>query len=174
MIVKFKYGLIMGMLLVLILLVAAQFSLSSAQNQPATIRAAMQNFEGGYMLWREDSGKIYVLTDPDGKRCGGDLQEFTDEWDDSQPETDPAYRPPVNSTAVQPKRGFGLLWRTDEDVREALGWGLTTEVGYTMLLYNDGEKLWFNSVNGDVFVIEGDQWELINLYRAEDLCPAEE
>jgi hypothetical protein len=30
----------------------------------------------------------------------------------------------------QPERGFGKLWRTNQEVRDALGWGVTPEFGY--------------------------------------------
>ncbi len=54
---------------------------------------------------------------------------FPDIFKDGQPETDPNIVPPANFQ--QPKRGFGQVWRDNQNVRDALGWALDWERPYT-------------------------------------------
>jgi hypothetical protein len=94
---------------------------------------AQEDFEHGYMFWF--SGKngpvIWVLfiTDPN-KPNVGEWQSFADTWKDGEAETDPNIVPP-DEAHIQPKRGFGKLWRTEPRLREALGWATTPEYELT-------------------------------------------
>jgi hypothetical protein len=92
--------------------------------------AAMQMFEGGRMFWLKDRDAIFVMYNY-GPGLGeeGRWETFIDNFDEGDPETDPAIAPPVGK--LQPKRGFGLVWRTQPRVRERLGWALTGERAYT-------------------------------------------
>ncbi len=93
--------------------------------EPAALSvwAARQYFERGTMIWREDTRRIYVLSD-DGK-----VSEYEDTWTEGQPDSDPNIVAPAN--LQQPRRGFGKLWRSNAAVREQMGWALTEELGYT-------------------------------------------
>lgn len=89
-------------------------------------RLAIQQFESGQMIWvgRSDGspGQIFVITgDP----------SFSASWSlviDSYVEGEPvgtSELPPPGRYA--PVRGFGKLWRTNPQVRQALGWATTPE-----------------------------------------------
>lgn len=79
---------------------------------------AAQPFERGAMYWRQN-GQIYALA------ASGQLWQVTDAWHEGLPPDDPAFSPPAG--LVQPVRGFGLAWRTNTAIRDALGWGVQPE-----------------------------------------------
>ena len=85
---------------------------------------AHQPFEGGVMIWDSAGApSIYV-----GIAASGDWVNRPDLYQEGDPESDPAFIPPEG--LLQPVRGFGLLWRSDEGIRQALGWALAPEVGF--------------------------------------------
>jgi hypothetical protein len=91
-----------------------------------------EDFEHGFMFWF--SGKngptIWVLFRDAQGGNSGEWQAFTDTWQEGQPETDPSIVPP-DAAHIQPKRGFGKLWRTEPGLRDALGWASTPEYELT-------------------------------------------
>jgi hypothetical protein len=83
---------------------------------------AYQPFEGGVMIWDGvDAASIYVVVN------GGEWFGRPDNFHKGDPESDPALTPPQG--LYQPRRGFGLLWRGEDGLRQALGWALAAEVG---------------------------------------------
>ena len=86
---------------------------------------AEEHFEHGLMLWVKAQDSIYVLFD-DGAQPA--WKAFGDEWDESEPESDPSIVPPAG--LYQPLRGFGLIWREEPGIRDRLGWAVDVEVGY--------------------------------------------
>lgn len=95
----------------------------------AQISVAEQLFEGGRMFWLQPTGQIWVLEVTGEGR--GSWTIYPDTFADGDPESDPALTPPDGR--LQPERGFGKLWREVPAVRDALGWGVTPEYGYTSL-----------------------------------------
>ena len=96
------------------------------------ILIAEQPFEGGRMIWLEPVNQIWVLLD-DGRWL-----TFNDSFVEGEPESDPSITPPSDDL-FQPTRGFGKLWRSDETLRDALGWATAPETGYvTRYTYNAG------------------------------------
>jgi hypothetical protein len=90
------------------------------------IFVAEQVFEFGRMFWIEPVNQIWVLiTDSTGKPS---WQVFEDTFREGMIERDPALVPPTG--LFQPERGFGKLWRERPELRNALGWALSPEVGY--------------------------------------------
>lgn len=87
------------------------------------VEAAFQAFEGGYMLWRGDTNKIYVLY----------LDGSYNVYDDTYTEGDTVGLPDVPPEGLfQPQRGFGKLWTENVGVRDRLGWATSaSEAGYT-------------------------------------------
>lgn len=93
----------------------------------AQIGVAEQLFEGGRIFWLEPTGQMWVLVVTGEGR--GSWTIYPDTFVDGEPESDPSLTPPDG--LLQPERGFGKLWREVPAVREALGWGVTPEFGYT-------------------------------------------
>lgn len=98
-------------------------------NPPLISAGAFLQFQNGVMLWVSQQDAIYVLyNSPAVPRW----QVFPDTYEEGMADTDPAYSspPPAN---YQPRRGFGLLWRSQPTIRERLGWALTEfETAFTI------------------------------------------
>lgn len=91
--------------------------------------AAFQMFDNGYMIWLEYSDQIYVLF------SRAEYLVFGDIFDESQSEQTIGIQPPP--LRFEPRRGFGLAWRQNEEVRRRLGWALHIETGYTATVVYD-------------------------------------
>ncbi len=100
---------------------------------------AEQVFEFGRMFYLRPAGRIWVMHYDDPQdHTEGTWEAYIDEWNEDIPDFDDSIRPPDG--LHQPHRGFGLLWRENEDVREALGWGLDPEFGHlTHYTFTAGE-----------------------------------
>lgn len=93
----------------------------------AQISVAEQLFEGGRMFWLQPTGQIWVVIVTGEGR--GTWTIYPDTFIEGEVESDPSLVPP--NSFLQPERGFGKLWREVPAVREALGWAVTPEFGYT-------------------------------------------
>ncbi len=82
--------------------------------------AAVQAFERGLMLWRQDLQLIYTF--PDGDRW----ERWPDLWAEGVRLTGRG-QPPNGLQA--PVRGFGFVWETEEAVFKNLGWARWEESG---------------------------------------------
>jgi hypothetical protein len=90
------------------------------------IFVAEQVFERGRMFWLEPVNQIWVITqDEEGRNA---WYVFQDTYDDNEPESDPSLQPPAG--LMQPIRGFGKLWRENQDIQDLLGWATDSELGY--------------------------------------------
>lgn len=85
-----------------------------------SLTAASQDFQYGYMLWREDEQLVYVLYD------AGGWESYPDLWQEGMLEQDPSFGPPPEGL-IQPKRGFGLVWQEYPAARDRLGWAFNEE-----------------------------------------------
>jgi hypothetical protein len=155
--------------LLVLLSSALGVSISSAQQptvcpplppEPRVTGAAMQRYEHGYMIWIQDTRTFYVLY---GDNNAGTVEIYPDTWQEGMPEIDPALVPPPGK--FQPNRGGGYLWRTNQKVRNGLGWGIEPPTGFTIVITQRGDKTWFNGQGYDVFTITGNQWQEIDVWR---------
>jgi hypothetical protein len=87
--------------------------------QPVPGLAAIQRFENGVMVWLEETGRIYAFIN------GGRWISYEDTFREGDPESDPAFAPPAGKQ--QPLRGFGKVWRTHPELRDAIGWAMNKE-----------------------------------------------
>ena len=101
---------------------------------------ADQAFENGRMFWVQPVDQIWVLTtNSSGKN---NWQVFSDTFEEGMIERDPEITPPPTPNLNQPERGFGKLWRENPELREALGWAVGEELGYTTSYeYNAGGEV---------------------------------
>ena len=108
--------------------------------------AAWQPFQGGAMIWRHDTDRIYVLYGPAGTSgSSGNWQETPEEWkwDGSNPDGVGLSPPPG---LYEPIRGFGWLWRTHLDGPDgALGWAREEEKGFCSSLQSFEQGLLLHS-----------------------------
>lgn len=90
-------------------------------NPPLASQSVFQTFQNGYMIWVRERDAIYVMyNDATPPRW----QVFKDNFDEGMPEDDPAYTVSPFPGTWQPRRGFGLLWRTNAGVRNRIGWAV--------------------------------------------------
>jgi hypothetical protein len=94
---------------------------------------AEETFQGGHLFWIKDTDQVYIILDRE--KNGSELAEGkwrlaepSWKWDGSNPEG-VSLLPPAG--LVEPKRGFGWLWRTHLGGPEGpLGWALDKEYGF--------------------------------------------
>ncbi|MDJ0757198.1 MAG: hypothetical protein QNJ45_26940 [Ardenticatenaceae bacterium] len=92
-------------------------------------KAAYQSFERGMMVWREDTGEIYVLFD-DGR-----VMWFAESSYNDLPRNPVIDIPPDG--LIKPDYGFGRVWGHNDLVRIGLGWATSTEVAYTLTVSSE-------------------------------------
>lgn len=94
----------------------------SGGTSTTTVKAAYQVFENGALLWRADTGRIYIFT-----------KTYVAEYSvtDYGPLPDNPITLPPPPGRVSPINGFGRVWGNYAEARNALGWGLATEQGFT-------------------------------------------
>ncbi len=125
-------------------------SLGCARAGTITTAAAWQPFEQGLLLWREDLKLIYVLRPDNTWFSTGDI------WREGDEPADPAIVAPDG--LYQPVRGFGLVWRDQPGVREALGWGTAEEDGFEALMQEfAGGLVWLDIERNTNFILFDDR-----------------
>lgn len=141
-----------------------------------------QIFERGRMLWLQPIRQIWVLTGDDIDPNEGTWECYEDTFVEGQQERDPAFEPPSNTVTAsilpgaipsQPIRGFGKVWRENRDVRDALGWALTSETQYTTRY----EYVAGGTVSGNQFTPGPGEYRVDSLYQytlvlSEDIAKA--
>lgn len=97
---------------------------------PLTGQAGFQPFQNGRMVWLKElkSGDTVLPNQIIVLYNDGHWARFDDSWQENQPETDPSIVAPEG--LIQPKRGFGKLWRSNQEVRNKLGWATVEEKPY--------------------------------------------
>ncbi|MFN8496937.1 MAG: hypothetical protein U0641_03710 [Anaerolineae bacterium] len=91
---------------------------------PQNVVTAVEEFERGFMFYRQDNGLIYALYND------GTAQVFQDSWRDgdaeySCPDVSQSKTPPT------PRRGIGKVWCNESGVRDKLGLAKGDEQGYS-------------------------------------------
>lgn len=102
--------------------VQARDRIGCPANQGSAIWSAEESFEGGYMIWRQDTARIYAIADD------GTWLDFADIWQEGDPEY-PCPEVGPSTSPPSPKRGFGTVWCLNPGVRDKLGWAVEEEKG---------------------------------------------
>lgn len=108
--------------------------------------SAIEPFQRGFMLWREDNDKIYVLYN-DGRWA---------RYDDIWVEGDLEYSCGTQQSPPTPRRGFGKIWCTVSGVQQGLGNATAGEEGEdtTTQSFTNG-LIWQTSVGRFVLFNDG-------------------
>lgn len=123
-----------------------------------TTTTAVQSYERGAMIYVQGIG-IYVLT------FDGRFRRFDDTWVSGvDPETG-GETPPLG--LLEPKRGFGKIWRNNPDVRAALGWAVTDEQGATSGVqpFERGRAVYLPQ-RGETILFTDDPGSISGMWRA--------
>jgi hypothetical protein len=89
---------------------------------------AVQRFEHGFMLWRQDQPNRVEVAHEDTDLAPeiGCLDRFADSW---RPGEELDYGPLAIPGRYLPERGFGKIWLQHSYVRESLGYPIALETG---------------------------------------------
>lgn len=131
-------------------LVRGQIGCPSAP--PFAVNLVQQSFQKGFMFWR-DTRQIYVVsTSAIQQNASVDtLWVVTDGWNEGMPASDASFSPPEG--LLQPVRGFGLVWRSNQPMRDTLGWALAGEQPF-QATWQDFERGWMmTSADGRTFAL---------------------
>ena len=112
---------------------------SPAGALPGQTYVTAQRFEHGQMIWRADSGEIWVLLN------SGRALLFT--GSSYQRLSENPYTTPPQGT-IRPILGFGKVWGHYSDVRAGLGWAIRPEIGYTAELRVQPDALYLRQLDG--------------------------
>jgi hypothetical protein len=120
---------------------------------------SFMQFENGFMMWSAARDAIFVLYISEGDVR---WQEIADRFQEGMLEVDSdlnALKPPYT---FQPRRGMGLIWRENDEMRERLGWAVAEyEFPYEIEIQmgQDGTT-YVRDWRGGVFVLleEGADW----------------
>ncbi|MBX3086650.1 MAG: hypothetical protein KF716_33760 [Anaerolineae bacterium] len=121
-------------------------------NGAFTVNLVQQPFQKGLMIWR-DTKQIYVLSSVAIQQGAAmdTLWIVPDQWNDSIPASDGSYIPPDG--LIQPVRGFGYVWRSNQQIRDTIGWALAGEQPYQGI-WQDFERGWLmTGADGNVYVL---------------------
>ena len=97
--------------------------LSATPDQTVHVGAAFQPYQNGFMIWRGDTGDIFVFFGS-GR---GSYALYPGSVTGTLPDNPLAGQP---AGLVRPINGFGRVWGNTESVRTALGWAIAPEQGY--------------------------------------------
>lgn len=120
---------------------------------PLSGQGVYQRFQNGYMLWVQSQDAIYVLY---GDARAPRWEVFRDYFNDGMTEAVSADElQPPDANLWQPRRGFGLLWRSDEAIRSRIGWSVQQwEQPYSVQVQLSGDGAMFiSSPHLEVFTL---------------------
>ncbi len=121
---------------------------------------AVQSFERGSMLYIQGSPNyIYVLT------YDGRFRRYDDTWIAGVDPESGGETPPLG--LLEPRRGFGKVWRSNPDARGALGWAINDEQGASspLLLFDRGRAV-FLPQRGESYLMSDDPGGLSGTWHA--------
>lgn len=117
---------------------------------PTASQGVYQEFENGYMIWFGALQLIYVMyNDAAHPRW----QVFRDHFTEDMPHFSEEYLNAPRAGLWQPRRGFGLLWRSDASIRNRIGWAtMEWEMPYSLNAQQSADgSLFLNAPDGHVF-----------------------
>lgn len=109
-----------------------------------TLQMVTQPFERGHMYWR-DTRQIYALAN------NSQFWQVADSWNEGMPPDDPNFGAPDG--LLQPVRGFGLAWRSNQGLRDALGWATLPETPYSSVWQDFQGGALFVGANNQIYAI---------------------
>lgn len=132
------------LLIVFISLIVLGLMPVSAQQQNKAVSVTSQRFEGGEMFYRYDTGEIIVLSNSTGHYWRIPSQEY------GNLQYNP-YGYDVPDNRIVAINGFGRIWHNFQDIRNELGYGITSELGYSLRFTTVGNTTYMTRLN-DVIV----------------------
>ncbi|MBZ0293251.1 MAG: hypothetical protein K8L99_11860 [Anaerolineae bacterium] len=121
--------------------------ITSAQFGEVITYAAYQRYDRGFMLWRQDEGTVLVFAD------GGAVYTFLQAFYGGMADN-PV---PVPDGVIAPRNAFGKVWGNFPYVREAVGYPVIQEQGYTLNVTHYPESSMYTLPNNSPILV-GQTW----------------
>ena len=99
---------------------------SSGGSTTTNVQVSFQQYEHGFMIWRGDTGDIWVYV---GQSSGSVMHFLSHTYGQL---ADNPVQTPTPAGKVRPIFGFGKVWGNFSPVRNALGWATASEISYAM------------------------------------------
>jgi len=114
-----------------------------------------QRFEGGEMIYHQGNGEIYVLAN------SGSWWHFYSAEYGILPDNSVRNAP---QGKFAPINGFGRIWAGNRDIRDALGWAVLPEIGFTARMsYSYANGTYIERLDGQAYWLHHDRtWEMID------------
>jgi hypothetical protein len=133
----------------------------------ASIQATAQEFERGRMFWLGDTNQIIVLFNDAPQSADSTRPAWLmvpNPFADGMAEDDPSLVPPAGLS--QPRRGFGMVWRTTAGLADRIGWAVSEETPFNMTYQKtsgEASRFFFSDYLGQVIALEpeGTSWQVI-------------
>ncbi len=132
--------------------------------------AVGQDFEGGRVYryapdpayTADQRGTIFIIFND------GEWGTFPDNWDTTQPSSDPSLVPPEGR--YQPVERIGKVWRDNADVRNRLGWAYEPQSSFSGRIQSYDQS---STPSGDnhFFFIDHGKWGVVLLLNSVDMGP---
>ncbi|MCC6801633.1 MAG: LysM peptidoglycan-binding domain-containing protein [Anaerolineae bacterium] len=119
------------------------------------IPVTTQQFEKGFMIWRTDTGDVWVYVGA----TGGAATRYPSRSYGALPDNPVAGTPPAG--LLRPIMGFGKVWGNFPNARASLGWATKPETSYIMY-YSPvtATQFYFTLSDGRNAVTNGSTWGL--------------
>jgi hypothetical protein len=135
------------------LLVLLAAALPAAADSDQTVYVTAQSFVGGKMVWRSDTGHIWVLL------SSGSVDSFPALSYTNLPDN-PYTNPPAGY--IRPINGFGKVWGNHTGMRNRLGWAITSELGFYAQIVTRGGYTYLTELNSQVIEISPSRtWQYV-------------
>lgn len=119
------------------------------------VSGAFQAYDGGYMVWEDYTGSVYILYND------GSGQHYTEDVVATFPENAIQELPPPNH--FKPIRGFARVWLHENDLRQRLGWPYGIEQAYIIQIQPAHETVFFDLPSGQVIEFEASgNWHVVD------------
>lgn len=108
------------------------------------LKFVSQPFQNGVMFWRETKEMFALST-------ANTYTRVMDSWNETIPANDPTLVPPAG--LLQPVRGFGYAWRSNPNIRNALGWATSNEQQFDGTWQDFERGFMITGLNGAVYAM---------------------
>ena len=127
----------------LVVIAALALAWPAAAQSDQVVYSTGQYFQNGVMLWRSDTGHIWVIGH-NGQVLNFPASSYSGLSDN----------PPLSGVAGnRPVLGFGKVWSNFAQVRDLIGPAIYPEVGFFMRIRTEGDTLYLTQSNGIVYQI---------------------
>ena len=141
-----------GLALALVAILLMGVGIAPASAGEVTVYVTSQQFDAGRMYWRSDTGLIWVFVN------NGAVYSYPASSYSGLPDN-PYFNPPTGH--VRPINGFGKIWGSSANIRNQLGWAITSELGFLTGIVTQGGVTYLTELDGRILQINANgTWQV--------------